>query len=77
MLIEADWLQLISIALEEISRLISDLTNIYIDLYREEGERTILHHVPSPTGLTRWNIQRIPNECNSVLILARFDTSVL
>ena len=32
---------------------------IYMD--PEERERTILHHVPSPTGLTRWNIQRIPN----------------
>ena len=27
----------------------------------EREERTILHRVPSPTGLTRWNIQRIPN----------------
>ena len=26
-----------------------------------DRERTTLHHVPSPTGLTRWNIQIIPN----------------
>ena len=35
-----------------------------------ERERTILHHVPSPTGLTRWNIQPCKSSFELMEVLA-------